>query len=382
MSEVPVMRGNSQAMDEAAQFKDMLNQTPVEQSSHRSEIFPPSQINLKKDTPIKVAATRKLTVPNYLPECSFPPHMTNVQIEAQDAARPHRSGNEQPFESVRRETRNVSRRNPQVGAFGVGSGPRGNLSGSENDVHRNSVANHGYASSEVPVVRAFTRDEYEAAQALLMLSHATVEEDSRSAEIVSLSPSRMTTDTPIQVAARVKLFMVNQVAEISLPPRNIIDKRRARNPGRPPRSGGKQSNKGAPASTVWVRSPVRLQLLGGEEQSAVKQTDNPRFKPRPKTNYRHADEGEDRPFKCTVARCKSSFTSNGHLQQHIRTVYEGIRPFFCKKEVLKANEVGVMKWGPCDSGFASAYALKLVCFASCFSMAMTRMLRYSMRLRY
>ncbi len=380
--EVPVVQGYSHVVDGAAQVINILQHTHMHQATHWPVIRSPSPKNVNNDAPVGVGATKKLADSNHFPECSLPPSMAYVQTGAQDAARPYRSGNDHPFEPVTRETRKATRCNPQVGASGVGSGARGELSSSDHNVHRNSVANHSYASTEVPVVRSFSQDDCKAAQALLKLSHAPLEEDSRSAEIVPLSPSRMTTDAPIKMAPAMKLSIINQVAEISMPPRKVIDKRRARNPGQPPRSRGKKQNAVAPASTIRVRKVARLQRSGGVKRSAVEQAATPRLAPRTKTHYRRAGEGEDRPFKCTVTGCKSSFISNGHLQQHIRTVHEGERDYICKKVVLKSKEGGVMKWGLCDSGFASAFGLKQVCFAFYYSVAMTRMFPYSMRLRY
>ncbi len=369
-SNVPVVRRCSHVVDEAGQVIDTISYAPVQRATLRSVICSPSQNDVKNDAPVEVAATKKLTASNLFSVGSLAPRMTNIQIGAQDAARPYLSSND--------ENRNACRRNPQVGASGVGSSARGNLSRSDYYVNRNSIVNYGYASSKVPVERAFTQDEYKAAQVLLKLSRASVGEDKRSAEIVPLSPSRITTDAPIQVAAPVKLSITNQVADISLPPRKVIDKRRARNPGQPRRSSGKQPNTIGPASTIRVRKAARIERLGGGERSAVEQAAAPRFAPRTKTNYRPAGEGEDRPFKCTEAECKSSFNSHGHLQQHIRTVHKGERPYICK-EVLKVKDGRVTKQEPCRRGFASAYALKQVRFAHHFSVAMTRMFRYSMR---
>ncbi len=342
-SEVPMVRRYSHVVDEAAQVIDTLSHAPVQEATLWSATRSPSRNNIKIDAPVEGAETKKLTIPNHFPECSLPPLMNNIQIGAQDAARPYLSSNE--------ETRNSSRRNPQVGSSGVRSSSRGALSRSDYNVHRNSDANHGYPSSKVPVVRAFTQDEYKAAQVLLKLRRASIGEDKRSAEIIPPSPSRMTTDAPIQVAAPVKLSFTNQVAEISQPPRKVIDTSRAQNPGQP--------NTVAPASTIRVRKAARLQRVGGGERSAVEQAATPRFAPRTKTNYRPAGEGEDRPFKCIEAGCKSSFNSNGHLQQHIRTVHKGERPYICK-EVLKVKDRRVTKRDPCRRGFASPFALKQV----------------------
>ncbi len=274
------------------------------------------------------------------------------------------------YEPLRNEPRTPSQYIPQLAPSGVGSVAGGEPS--------RAIANHGYASSEVPVVRAFTQHDYEASQALLKLSRALLEEDSRSAEIVPLSPSRMTTDAPIHVATPMKLSFVNQVAEISLPPRKVIDKRRARNAGQSQGSRGKKPNTVAPASTIPVRNAARLQRSGSEDGSMVERSATARFTPRSKTNYRPAGEGEDRPFKCTEDGCKSSFISNGHLQQHIRTVHKGERAYICKK-VIKPKEGRVAKPQPCGRGFSSAFALKLVCLTLYFSVAMTRMFRYSRR---
>ncbi len=81
----------------------------------------------------------------------------------------------------------------------------------------------------------------------------------------------MTTDGPIQLAAPLKLSIINQVAEISLPPCKVIDKRRARNPGQPHRSRGKKQNTVAPASTIRARKAAGLQRSEGRERSAVEQ---------------------------------------------------------------------------------------------------------------
>ncbi len=358
-SEVPEVQGYSYVVDEAAQVIDMQSHAPVQRATRCSVNCSPSQNNVKGDAPVKLAATKKSTVPKHFPKYSLPPRKSIVKRWALDTARTLRSGDKQAFEPVIRETRNASRGNPQVGASGFGSGAGGELSSSDYDVNRNSVAKYGYTSSEVPVVRAFTQNEYAAAQSLLKLSRASGEEDNHSAEIVPLSPSRMTTDAPIQVAPPVKLPITHEVAEISLRPRKVISKRRARNPGQSTRSRGKKPNTVAPASTIRVRKAARLQCLGTSERSAVEQEATPRFAPRTKTNYRPAGEGEDRPFKCTVAGCKSSFISNGHLQQHIRTVHNGERDFICK-EVIRVKDDRVTKRKPCGRGFASDFALKLV----------------------
>ena len=196
---------------------------------------------------------------------------------------------------MEREKSNSSHRVPKVGASGIGCGTRGEISSEDYGAHRNFTANHGIELSQVPAMLGFTQDEYEAAQTMMMLSRDPVEEDGHSAEIVQLSPNSISTDASLQVAPPVKLSFVNQIAEISLPPRKVIDKRRAQNATQSPRYGGKIPHAVAPASTVQVRNTARLQRSGSQEQNTVEHAATSRSATRSRTNYPPVGEREDRP---------------------------------------------------------------------------------------
>ncbi len=134
-------------------------------------------------------------------------------------------------EAVVREPTNPPQSISRAGVSAAGPSTRGAQGSSDHAAHRNFVDKHGYASTDIPVVRGFPFEGYEAARTLSMLRNDSAEQPDHSEEVIPISQTSTTSQALPQVQAPQKLTDVNRDDEQTLsPPTNIVKQEREMQP--------------------------------------------------------------------------------------------------------------------------------------------------------